>query len=219
VPRTYLIDLYDTLVSSDWERRRAELSSEAGISVERLDRAFHQTLEARNTGRYDGVQEGTRAIVLAAGLPDDPEIVRRWVEMTERFMRDDVHLYGDSLPTVRALRDRGDRAVLVSNCSEDTRTAIDRLGLEEEFDALILSFEIGVRKPDPAIYRAALSAVAAHPSESLFVDDQIGFCDGARALGIDTRLIIRPGASPADVAAASANGHVTITRLAALLDA
>ena len=216
--RAYLIDLYDTLVRSDWDRWRAELSTGAGISLETLDRAFHDTRAPRNTGEYRDIHDSTRAIVLAAGLPDDPEIVRWWVAMDEQFMEDGVELYEDSLPTVRALRERGDRAVLVSNCGHDTRLLVERLDLEREFDAVILSFELGYRKPDAAIYEAAMLAVEARPDQSLFVDDQVAYCDGARALAIDTRLMIRDGANPPEGIAPFTNGHRVIGALDALLD-
>jgi HAD superfamily hydrolase (TIGR01509 family) len=217
MPHAFLIDLYDTLVDSDWDRWRAQLSSGAGISVETLDRAFHETRAARNTGEYRSLEDGTRAIVLAAGLPGDPQIVRWWVDMDERFMEEGVTLHEDSLPTVRALRERGDHVALVSNCGHDTRLLVDRLGLEEEFDAVILSFELGYRKPDAAIYEAAMQAIAARPGQSLFVDDQVDYCDGARALGIDTRLIIRGDAKPPEGIASFTNGHHVIEDLAALL--
>jgi putative hydrolase of the HAD superfamily len=217
MPRAYLIDLYDTLVSSDWDRWRAELSSGAGISIETLDRAFHATRAARNTGVYPSLEESTRAIVLASGLPDEPEIVRWWVDMDERFMEDGVTLHEDSVPTVRALRARGDRVALVSNCGHDTRLLVDRLGLEDEFDALLLSFEVGSRKPEAAIYLAALDALRAEAPDALFVDDQTEYCDGARALGLDTRLIVRPGADPAEGYSPSTNGHHVIGALAEIL--
>jgi FMN phosphatase YigB (HAD superfamily) len=52
----------------------------------------------------------------------------------------------------------------------------------------------------------------------VFVDDQTAYCDGARALGIDTRLIQRPTATPFEGFAPSTNGHAVITGLAELLD-
>jgi putative hydrolase of the HAD superfamily len=217
MPRAYLIDLYDTLVSSDWGRWRRTLSEMAGITVERLDEAFHETRAARNTGAYPDLVTSTKAVIRAAGLPDDDGVVRRWVEMDTEFMRTAVHPYGDALPTVRALRERGAATVLVSNCGPDTRMLVERLDLEAEFDALILSFEVGVRKPDPAIYRAALAAVGAEPSEAVFVDDQVAYCDGARAVGIDTRLILRADASPPEGSAAAPNGHGVIRGLTELL--
>ena len=217
MPRAYLIDLYDTLVSSDWDRWRRELSLMAGISEERLDRAFHDTRAARNTGGYPDIESSARALVRAAGLPDDDGIVGRWVEMDIAFMTTGVQLFDDSLPTLRALRERGASTVLVSNCGPDTRLLVERLRLDEEFDALILSNELGVRKPDAAIYEAALAAVGGSATDALFVDDQTDYCDGARALGIDTRLIIRSDTRPAEGFARSANGHVVVSDLVSLL--
>jgi putative hydrolase of the HAD superfamily len=217
VPNAFLIDLYDTLVRSDWDRWRDELSRRAGVPLETLDHAFRETRAPRNTGAYPNLDESARAIIRAAGLRDDPETVRWWVDMDIRFMQTGIDLYDDSLPTVRALRERGAAAVLVSNCGPDTRYLVERLGLEAEFDALILSFEIGTRKPDRAIYEAALSSVGAQPSDALFVDDQADYCDGARAVGIDTRLIMRRGAHPAEGFAASTDGHSVIHDLATLL--
>jgi len=215
--KTYLIDLYDTLVSSDWERWRRELSAMAGITVERLDRAFHETRASRNTGAYPDLETSTRAVIHAAGLPDDHGTLRRWIEMDIEFMGTAVRLHEDSLPAIRTIRGRGATAVLVSNCGPDTRLLVERLGLEAEFDALILSFEIGARKPDAAIYEAALASVGGTPTAALFVDDQAEYCDGARALGIDTRLMVRSGTEPAEGFASATNGHVVIGDLSALL--
>jgi putative hydrolase of the HAD superfamily len=128
-----------------------------------------------------------------------------------------IRLFDDSIPTVRALRADGVRTALVSNCSHNTRPVVARLGLEQEFDAMILSFEVGSRKPQPAIYQAALDAVGGDAAHAIFVDDQADYCDGARALGIDTRLIIRSDAHPPEGFAASTNGHRVIPDLASLL--
>jgi putative hydrolase of the HAD superfamily len=216
VARAFLIDLYDTLVHSEWNRWRDELSRGAGIPAETLDVAFHDTHAARNTGAYPTIEDSTRAIILAAGLPDDPEMIRWWIETDVRFMQEAVQLHPDSLPTVRALRERGDATALVSNCGPDTRLLIDRFQLETEFDSVMLSFEIGVRKPDAEIYEAALRSVGARAEDALFVDDQVDYCDGARALGMETRLMLRPGAQPAAFAA-STDGHVVIRDLSSLL--
>jgi HAD superfamily hydrolase (TIGR01509 family) len=216
VARAFLIDLYDTLVHSEWDSWRDELSRGAGIPVETLDRAFHDTHAPRNTGENPTIEDSTRAIILAAGLRDDPETVRWWIETDVRFMQEGVQLHPDSLPTVRSLKERGDATVLVSNCGPDTRLLVDRFELESEFDSVILSFEIGVRKPDAAIYEAALRSVGARAEDAIFVDDQVDYCDGARALGIDTRLMLRPGARPSAFAASTA-GHIVIESLISLL--
>jgi putative hydrolase of the HAD superfamily len=212
-----LIDLYDTLVASDWHLWRDLLASHVGMDPATLGRAFDRTRPDRSVGAFTTEADDTRAVLEAAGLTHDAEQVRELVRIEREFMTTGIRLFDDSIPTVRALRADGVRTALVSNCSHNTRPVVARLGLEQEFDAMILSFEVGSRKPQPAIYQAALDAVGSDAADAIFVDDQADYCDGARALGIDTRLIIRPDAHPPEGFAASTNGHRVIPDLASLL--
>jgi putative hydrolase of the HAD superfamily len=217
VPRAVLIDLYDTLVASDWHLWRDLLASHVGMDPATLGRAFDQTRPDRSVGAFATEADDTRAVLEAAGLTHDAEQVRELVRIEREFMTTGIRLFDDSIPTVRALRAKGVRTALVSNCSHNTRPVVARLGLEQEFDALILSFEVGSRKPQPAIYLAAIEAVGSDAADAIFVDDQADYCDGARALGIDTRLIIRLDAHPPEGFASSTNGHRVIPDLATLL--
>jgi putative hydrolase of the HAD superfamily len=212
-----LLDLYDTVVYSDWAGWRTELASLSGLDPDAIGMAYHVTRPARSVGAYATPDDDMRALLGAAGIADpDPALVRSLAEAEAAFGSDKVHLYDDSLATVAALRQRGVKTALVSNCSNATRSIVERLGLVDAFDAVVLSFEVGARKPQPGIYEAALAAVAVAPGEAVFVDDQTAYCDGARALGIDTRLIVRDGAQPAEGFAASTNGHTVITDLSSL---
>jgi len=213
-----LIDLYETLVAGDWTRWRDLVGSRIGVETAILDRAFDETREARNTGAFGSEEEDWYAILVAAEVPPDAALVHDLVTIQREFMTTGVRPYEDSLPVVRALRARGVRTALVSNCSRDTRQVVDRLRLEDEFDAVILSFEVGSRKPDAAIYEAALAAIDAETQDGVFVDDQAVYCDGARSLGIDTRLIRRLAGSPREGFSPSTDGHRVIGDLTALLD-
>jgi hypothetical protein len=51
------------------------------------------------------------------------------------------------------------------------RPIVDELRLADEADAVLLSFEVGVAKPDAGIYQAALDALG-RATEGVFVDDQ-----------------------------------------------
>ena len=134
-----------------------------------------------------------------------------------RVGANDIHLYADSLPAVQALREHGVRTALVSNCSHNTRAVVERLGLEAAFDAVILSFEVGAQKPEPEIYRLALERLGiTKPSRAVFVDDQADYCDGAAAIGMQTRLMLRPR-EPVEDFAPSTNGHPVIREMTALL--
>ncbi|MHB9072984.1 MAG: HAD family hydrolase [Desulfobaccales bacterium] len=54
----------------------------------------------------------------------------------------------------------------------------------QPFKAFILSFEVGSRKPEAAIYQALIQRVSRPPEEILFLDDKVIFVDGARSQGL-----------------------------------
>jgi putative hydrolase of the HAD superfamily len=197
--RAVLLDLYDTLAWTEWPTMRAELEDRFGLGEAELLRAFTTTREARSTGAFDSAEGDLAAILDAAGVPSDPVLVRELNDARVKAFADNgVHLWDDSVATLRELRARGVRTAIVSNCDHATRPIVDDLELEHEADAIVLSFEVGVAKPDPGIYRAALSAVGARPEEAVFVDDQSWYCEGAEALGIRSFLIRRGDADPVE---------------------
>jgi HAD superfamily hydrolase (TIGR01509 family) len=215
MPGAYLLDLYDTLAHGDWISWRAELAEITGLSQDAIGRAYERTRAARNRGEFESPEGDVAAIVDAAGL--DAAVVDR-VLAGETAFAERITLYDDVLPTLAQMRERGHLTVIVSNCSWGTRPTVDRLGLEEACDAVVLSCEVGVHKPEPGIYQKALAALGVTAADAVFVDDQTAYCDGARALGIGTRLIQRPTATPFEGFAPSTNGHTVIHGLAELLD-
>ena len=197
--RAALIDLYDTLAWTDWPTMRAELEERFGIGEEQLLRAFTTTREARSIGAYGSAEGDFAAVLEAAGVQADADLVHELNEARARALAENgVHLWDDSIPTLRELRGRGIRTAVVSNCDHATRPIVDDLGLGREVDAIVLSFEVGAAKPDPEIYRAALDAIGARPAEAVFVDDQPLYCRGAEAIGIRSFLIRRGDADPVE---------------------
>jgi putative hydrolase of the HAD superfamily len=61
---------------------------------------------------------------------------------------------------------------------------IERISWLREVDVLVDSYETGVRKPDPAAYRAVLDRLGVAAPDALFVDDLERNCAGARAVGM-----------------------------------
>lgn len=212
-----LLDLYDTLVWSDWPAWRQRIADRAGVDPMRVGQAYDITRTARSVGRYPSPDAELTAVLEAAGATPDAAMIRDLRSLERHAFDGTAQIYADSLPVVRELRRRGIRTALVSNCSYNTRPFVDELGLEAEFDAVILSFEVGTMKPEPEIYRLALQrSDVTDPSRAVFVDDQVRYCDGAAAMGIDTRLIVRPN-EPLEGVSAQTNEHIVIEDLTALL--
>jgi len=208
-----LLDLYDTLVRTRWGQLSERITEELGIEKGELFRAYDLTRAARGVGAYGSVDGDMTAVVEAAGVDPEPPLIERLLRLEREFSENGVELWEDSLPVLRDLRARGVKAALISNCSHSTRAVVDRLRIDEEFDEVLLSFEVRMHKPDPEIYRAALRRLGdVAPDRAVFVDDQTAYCDGAAALGIETFLIDRSGDGTPDE-----NGHRVIGDLRALL--
>jgi FMN phosphatase YigB (HAD superfamily) len=68
---------------------------------------------------------------------------------------------------------------------------LDRLGIRRFFDCVVTSEDAKAYKPNPRIYHAALKAMGAEPSRSLFVSDSALDLEGAAAVGMGTVHIAR----------------------------
>jgi putative hydrolase of the HAD superfamily len=214
-----LLDLYDTVAQGAWGDLARVVIDRLGIDRDTLFDAFDETRPARSVGAFGSAEGDLAAVIAACGLDPDPAVVAELVAMEREILPSRARLFEDSLPVVRAIRAHGIPTALVSNCSHSTRPIVDALGLEDEFDQVLLSFEVGAAKPDPVIYREAMDSLGnVAPERAVFVDDQARYCDGASAVGLRTLLIIREDADPAEGWGENANGHRVIRDLRALLD-
>ncbi|MEY9941458.1 HAD family hydrolase [Streptacidiphilus sp. MAP5-3] len=91
--------------------------------------------------------------------------------------------YPDAEATLKELRRREIPIAVVSNIGWDLRPVFREHGFDELVDAYVLSYEVGVVKPDPAIFQAAFTALGRVPTETLMVGDDAGADGGATALG------------------------------------
>ncbi|GAB5517717.1 HAD family hydrolase [Rhodopirellula baltica] len=112
---------------------------------------------------------------------------------------DDASVFADSLPTLRAIRDRGLRVALISNLASPYKRAVTQLTLDSHFDATLYSCDLGIAKPNPDIYRAALTQLGSSPESTLMVgDSQRSDVGGPMACGIRGLLLDRNGKSSGD---------------------
>ena len=95
----------------------------------------------------------------------------------------------DMVDAVAAARDAGIRTGLLSNSWGDVIdrqvAGYERARFGELFDAVVISAEVGLRKPDPRIYLLAAERLGVPPEECVFVDDLLHNAEGARAVGME----------------------------------
>ncbi|HWT93470.1 MAG TPA: HAD family phosphatase [Solirubrobacteraceae bacterium] len=132
-------------------------------------------LELGQLSAADFEREFARAI----GLPDD-----RAEGLAGRLFAnagpDDA-----MLSAVAAAKRAGVRTGLISN-SWGEALVYDRERFPELFDGVVISHEVGMRKPDPAIYTLGAERIGLPPEACVFVDDLGGNLKPALALGMAT---------------------------------
>jgi FMN phosphatase YigB (HAD superfamily) len=103
--------------------------------------------------------------------------------------------FDDTLPVLRELKSRGVRIVVLSNIGMNIRDWLARAGVSDVLDGVVLSYEVGLVKPDPAVFAHALTLLDVPGSQTLMVGDSPRDDVGGVALGIRT-LILPPTHGP-----------------------
>lgn len=117
--------------------------------------------------------------------------------------------YVDAAPALEALRRAGMSLICVSNWDASLAEVLGGCGLGDALDGVVTSAESGSRKPDPAIFSAALELASCSADEAVHVGDTLAEdVAGAGAAGIRALLLDRSGGG--DIA--------SLTEVAAVVD-
>ncbi len=115
-------------------------------------------------------------VVRALAHSLDPAIGEAAIEAAtaERQRRFDyalTHVHPEVLEALATLRQMGCRLALVSNASSGEVSAWPASPLAPLFDSVLFSCDVGLCKPDPAIYRLALTHLGGSAEQALFIGD------------------------------------------------
>jgi putative hydrolase of the HAD superfamily len=124
-------------------------------------------------------------------------------------------LFPDVRPALDALAERGVKLGVVSNFEPWLEDVLALEGVDGRFAAVAISGKLGVAKPEPGIFLAALEQAGAAAEATVHVGDQLATdVEGAKAVGITPVLLDRYARVP------DAGGHrvQSMTELVALLD-
>ncbi|MEA2089281.1 MAG: HAD family hydrolase [Thermoproteota archaeon] len=122
--------------------------------------------------------------------PTDPLIIRAADAFGEAFVQ---HIRMEKcVPTILKQLHSNYLLGLVSNFaySPALRKTLERFDITKFFDAIIISGEVGWRKPSSKIFQKALDALSASASETVFVGDMLHMdIEGAKRMGMKTVLV------------------------------
>jgi putative hydrolase of the HAD superfamily len=97
-------------------------------------------------------------------------------------------VYRDEVWALAAeFRRTGGRAAFLSNSGPEVMARVRAdWPLDARFDAVVISCEVGLSKPDPRIYQLCLDRLGLRAPETLFVDDRVDNIEGAARVGLRT---------------------------------
>ena len=174
-----------------WVDRFFELYAASGgrVGASEFRRVFAETEVALALlPRVDSF-DYTRTVAAQAGLladllPGDRGLA--WEELAGQMTGNAVRAAARNHVLLQALADRQPLGV-ISNFQGNLEPCLDELGLLDRFDVVVDSARVGVRKPDPAIFRLTLARVGADPDSSWMIGDSpVSDIEPAAALGMRT---------------------------------
>jgi putative hydrolase of the HAD superfamily len=202
-PRAVLLDAMGTLLTFEppAPHLRAALLARAGVDVgeEAAARAIRAEIAYYRAHLHEGRDAaGLDALRRASAEAMRPELgrLRLSAEALTAALMDSLrfHAFPEVPDALRELRSLGLRLVVVSNWDVSLHERLAETGLDALVDGAVASAELGVAKPDPAIFAHALALAGVSAEEAVHVGDSaVEDVEGARAAGLRAVLLARGG--------------------------
>jgi epoxide hydrolase-like predicted phosphatase len=174
-----IFDFGGVIVRTEDRAPRQQLASRLGMTYEQLSDLVFDSDSARQAalGKIS-TQEHWDAIRVKLGLSQ-----QEFPAVPREFWGGDS-LDRDLVDYIRSLRPQY-KTGLLSNAWDDLRDVLENgWKIAAAFDAVVISAEVGVAKPDPKIYHIILERLGVAPAEAVFIDDFSENVAGARAVGM-----------------------------------
>ena len=156
-----------------------------GLSKEQFEPRYWADRHAYDEGKLTGLAFWQK-FMRDAGMPANQEIVKELNSLDARFWTTQNPAM---LAWQLALKQRGLLTAILSNMGDNVMASVEReFAWIHRFDVLVWSFQLGIAKPDPAIYRHTIAELGVRPEETLFIDDKPDNIEAAQALGMQTIL-------------------------------
>lgn len=179
--RAVIFDFGMVLTGAPDAKAHDELLRITGLEPERFEHFYWADRHAYDEGKVTGLGFWQKLVSDAGlNLPDSTIAeLNAW----------DARMWTTVDPAMlawhRQLKQEGILTAVLSNIGDTVHESLEReFDWLKNFDALVWSYQLGVAKPDPAIYRHVLKQLGTAPAETLFIDDKSVNVEAAQALGM-----------------------------------
>ena len=171
--KAIIFDLFETLIT-EWghEKYTKRLMCD---DIDIPYNQFNELWESHEYPRYRGeysCEESLNYVLAKAGKRISEELLSKILK--KRYDTKSAcfnYLNPDIIPMLQKLKDSGYLIGLISNCSSEEVTIFKKSSIYPFFDAVILSYEVGMTKPEASIYLECLQRLNCSTEECLYVGD------------------------------------------------
>jgi putative hydrolase of the HAD superfamily len=177
--KVVFIDIGGVLLSNGWgHKSRQKAAKIFGLNYDELDVLHNFIYNVYEIGRIS--------------LDDylDTVVYSHPRDFTKNEFKNFMFAQSKELPDmlqwlIKWKQDCGFRIISINNEAKELNDyRIEKFGLHQCFDAFISSCEVGMRKPDPGIYRLAMGIAQVNPENCVYFDDRSMLVQAAQNLGI-----------------------------------
>ncbi|MBS0631707.1 MAG: HAD-IA family hydrolase [Verrucomicrobia bacterium] len=188
-PKAVIFDFFGTLVPNfsltEHKAVLREMAGLVGAPPEAFVKEWLATFTPRVTGQYPTVAANIEAICAVLGVPAEASACARAVALRLDYSRQHLTPRTTAISTLRAIRGRGFKLGLISDCSYELPTLWAETVFAERFEVAVFSCVAKVKKPHAAIYRQAAEQLGVACTECWFVGDGgSNELAGAQAVGM-----------------------------------
>lgn len=170
--RAVIFDMFETLITHYQSPLYfgVQMARDAGIPEDRFLSLWHPTEQERSIGKVT-LEEVLEMILRENHCYSETllkKIVEKRVAAKEECFR---HLHNEIIPMFSMLKKKGLLIGLISNCFSEEADVIRRSELFPWFDAVYLSYEQGIQKPDEEIFHRCMDGLSVKAEECIYVGD------------------------------------------------
>lgn len=182
VVKVVILDFGWTLSAGgiDWDEYHTSIRSTLkvlghSVKLTRLKKAIQGALKelerVRARGEEMTFEEVYGSALIRLGVPQDEETLEMLHELFKRHYKQDLFPCVEEV--LEELAGRYSLALISNTMSDQPRLILERTGLARHFDVIVCSRDLGIRKPNPRIFKHVLDDLGVRPDEAVHVGDSV----------------------------------------------
>ncbi len=184
--KAVIFDMFETLITHFESPlyMGKQIAKDIGITEQKFREIWDTTDEARTLGK-ETLEEVIEEVLRVNNCYSDELfgkiISKRKMSKIECFN----HIHPEIIPMFKSIKEMNIKIGLITNCYYEERDVIKNSILFDYFDTVCMSCELGMQKPELAIFQRCVKELAVTPEECLYIGDGGGFeLETAQVLGM-----------------------------------